>query len=99
MGAPKGKPKAGGRQKGTPNKVTQDLRTWISKLLDSNRDRAADCIKKLEPHQFMACYEKLCAYVIPKQQAVQAQIDINTLSESQIDYLILEISKKIENEN
>jgi len=35
MARPKGQPKLGGRQKGTPNKVTGELRQMILKALDN----------------------------------------------------------------
>ena len=28
-----------GRPKGSPNKITQDLRCWLSKLIDNNQDQ------------------------------------------------------------
>lgn len=32
------RPKTGGRTKGTPNKVTQEFRETVQKLIDDNRD-------------------------------------------------------------
>ena len=34
-----GRGRLGGRQKGTPNKVTATLREWVADLLDRNRER------------------------------------------------------------
>jgi len=76
MAAKKGHKKAGGRQKGTPNKTTQDLRSWISQLLDDNRKQVIDDLKKLEPHQRVAVFEKLASYVIPKMQSIDATVQI-----------------------
>ena len=62
----KGTQKTGGRGKGTPNKVTTDLRAWINKLLDNNRKQIADDIKMLEPQQRVMFFEKLLSYAVPK---------------------------------
>lgn len=88
-----------GRPKGTPNRITTDLRTWIGQLIDNNREQVIDDLKKLEPHQRVQIFERLMAYVVPKLQSVQAQIDINNLSEEQIDYIIVELSNRITDEN
>lgn len=43
----KGRPKTGGRAKGTPNKVTQEFRETVQKLLDDNRDNVATWLKSV----------------------------------------------------
>jgi hypothetical protein len=94
----KGTQKTGGRAKGTPNKVTTDLRTWINELLDSNRGQIAKDIKRLEPQQRVMIFEKLLSYTIPKMQSVEAKIDLNALSDGQLDTIISELAKNIDNE-
>jgi len=94
----KGTQKTGGREKGTPNKVTADTKAWLAKLLDSNRRQFEKDLKQLEPHQRVAIFEKLLAYVVPKQQSVEAQIDFNNLSDEQIDRIITELAKNINDE-
>jgi len=87
-----------GRPKGTPNKVTADMKTWIAGLLERNRRQMEKDLKALEPHQRVAIFEKLLAYVVPKQQSVEAQIDFNNLSDEQIDRIITELAKNINDE-
>jgi len=68
--------KTGGRTAGTPNKITSDLRTWISELIDDNREQIVEDLKDLEPQQRVAIFEKLLQYVIPKrQQQEQAEAE------------------------
>jgi hypothetical protein len=98
MSRTKGTEKTGGREKGTPNKVTTDLRTWINELLDSNRRQIAKDIKKLEPQQRVMIFEKLLSYAVPKMQSVEAKIDLNRLTDEQLDTIIVELSKQVENE-
>jgi hypothetical protein len=54
----KGTQKTGRRAKGTPNKVTADLRMWINEILDKNRKQIAKDIKRLEPQQRVAIFER-----------------------------------------
>ena len=98
MSKPKGAAKTGGRAKGTPNKVTNDLRSWINELLNSNKEQFERDLKALEPHQRVALMEKLLSYAIPKMQSVEAKFDIEKLSDSQIDTIINELSNKIDYE-
>ena len=84
------------RAKGTPNKVTSDLRTWINELLDSNRLQIIKDIEELEPQQRVAIFEKLLTYAIPKIQSIEAKIDVNNLTNEQLDSIIVELLKQIE---
>jgi hypothetical protein len=95
----KGYPKTGGRQSGTPNKVTTDLRTWINDLLNDNRRQITKDIKSLEPQQRVMFFEKLLNYAVPKMQSVEAKIDLNNLTDEQLNTVIAELSKQIENED
>ena len=99
MGREKGQQKTGGRTAGTPNKVTSDLRGWINELLDSNRQQIAKDIKQLEPHQRVAIFEKMLGYALPKLQSVEAKIDFSRLTDEQLDIVINELTKDLENEN
>jgi hypothetical protein len=98
MSRTKGTKKTGGRTKGTPNKVTIDLRTWINELLDSNRQQIVKDLSKLEPQQRVMIFEKLLSYSLPKLQSVEAKIDLHSLTDEQLDKIIVELSKQIDNE-
>jgi hypothetical protein len=94
----KGTQKTGGRAKGTPNKITTDLRAWINEILNSNRKQFKKDLKELEPHQRVAILEKMLSYAVPKMQSVEARIDLNHLTDEQLDTVINELTKDIENE-
>ena len=103
MGQKKGKTgNPNGRPKGTPNKVTTDLRTWLSELWNDNRGQFEKDLKTLEPQQRLATLEKLLNYIIPKQQSIEAtieNIDLRSLSEEQLDLIINNITKDLSDEN
>ena len=95
MARPKndGKGRLGGRAKGTPNRVTATAKEWLTALIDKNRRQIERDLKQLEPKERLHILEKLMQYVIPKQQAVSATIDFESLSDEQLDYLIDELTK------
>ena len=87
-----------GRPKGTPNKITADMRGWLTTVIDKNRKQMVKDLKMLDPKDRLQILEKLMQYVIPKQQAVSAEIDFNRLSDEQLDAVIDKLTKSIEDE-
>lgn len=83
-----GKGRLGGRTKGTPNKVTSDLRQWVSNLIDKNRAQAMRDIKALEPKDRLMIMERLLSYVLPKMQSIDASFSFDQLTEEQLDRVI-----------
>ena len=62
-----GKGRLGGRAKGTPNKATTDLKTWVASILDGGRDRFVESLDVLEPSEYIRVFTGLLNYVLPKQ--------------------------------
>ena len=62
-----------GRPKGTPNKVTTDLRKWVDELLHDKRQLFIDDLGKLDPYQRTQMFEKLMQHVLPKQAAITVE--------------------------
>ena len=77
-----------GRPKGTPNKVTADLRAKINEIVDKQVDLINDDLEALEPKERLMIVEKLLSYCLPKLQAQSFDIDLNTLSDEQLDQVI-----------
>ena len=71
-----GKGRLGGRAKGTPNKVTTDLKTWVASILDDGRERFAESLEGLEPSEYIKTFTGLLNYVLPKQQAISVEAQI-----------------------
>lgn len=69
MARPKndGKGRMGGRAKGTPNKVTSDLKNWISDILENGKDEFIVNLQSLDPIDYVRTYTHLLNYIIPKQ--------------------------------
>ncbi|HJB84741.1 MAG TPA: hypothetical protein IAA13_04455 [Candidatus Alistipes merdigallinarum] len=94
-----GKGRLGGRAKGTPNRITASVKAWIFQVIDKNRLQMEKDIEALEPKERLQVLEKLMQYVIPKQQAVSANLDISRLSDEQLNTLVEELTKDIDDGN
>jgi len=66
MSRNKGTQKTGGRQSGTPNRVTSDLRTCIKQLVTDNFEQIKTDFAELEPKDRLIIFERLLQYLIPK---------------------------------
>ena len=75
MGRNKGCEKTGGRQKGTPNKVTTDLKEWVKNLIDDNRTQIIKDLKNLDPRDRVAIIERLLKYVLPTGMQINQTIE------------------------
>lgn len=88
-GRKSGTPKTGGRQKGTPNKITKSVREKLEKIVTRNmRTIQRDLDNIAEPKDRLLILEKFMAYIVPKQSAVKAEInnlspdDVQTVTDS-----------------
>lgn len=96
MPQPKGKTgNPNGRPKGSPNKTTQSVREWLTRLIDDNREQIRKDLAALEPKERLQVLEKFMQYTVPKMQSVETRVDIDRLSDSQIDQVINELSEKL----
>lgn len=66
--------KTGGRQKGSPNKTTAEIRQFYQKLLSSNMELLQSDLDSLEPLQRVKILIELSKFVIPVIKAT----DLNT---------------------
>lgn len=82
-----GKGRLGGRRKGTPNKVTGNLKAFLADLIDDQREQIVTDLAGLEPKDRLLMIERFMQYVIPKAERQQQEetqlpgsININVLS-------------------
>ena len=103
MSRKKGSEKTGGRQKGTPNKMTLEIREAYKNLIESNIDNMEVWIKtiaKNNPEKAMDLLLKLSEYVVPKLNRTEIKdlTNIETLLQmtpEQRHQRILELKKKL----
>lgn len=78
----------GGRKPGKPNKVTTDLRQWVSNFIDDNREQIGKDWQQLEPKDRLVMFERLLKYTLPALQSTSLDIDFEKLTDQQLDYII-----------
>jgi hypothetical protein len=67
--------KTGGRDLGTPNKITKQLRERISDFLNENWTQIENDFQKLEPKERVILFERLLQYTIPRLQSTELSMD------------------------
>lgn len=65
--------KTGGRQAGTPNKTTAELREKLKNILSAEIDNMPELLSRLDDKQKSELLLKLLPYVFPKVEAVPMQ--------------------------
>lgn len=65
--------KTGGRELGTPNKTTSELRRVLKHIIDDELQSLQNNINELEPKERIELLIKLLPYVMPKVQTVSAR--------------------------
>lgn len=87
-----GNPK--GRPKGSKNKTNESIKTWLLQFINDHREELVEGWADLEPGDKFRYFGLLLNYVIPKQQAMKAdvttereQIVITNMSAASIETL------------
>ena len=73
-----GRGRLGGRSKGTSNKATTTLKEWISVILDENRVQFEADLKEMLPAERVRVMSQMFGYIVPKQQAISMEAQIET---------------------
>ena len=62
--------KYGGREKGTPNRLTKELRTLLKDILYQELEEIQERLELLKPKEKLELLIKLMPYVLPKVTSV-----------------------------
>ena len=76
--------KTGGRQKGTPNKLTSDLRENLNDIITSEINNLTTLLNDLPNEKRLDYIIKLMPYVMPKLNNIEVTSDIDINLESEI---------------
>ena len=68
MGKQKGQQKTGGREKGTPNKTTRDVREFLFTVIQNNMQQLETDLLKLEPKERWQTISGLFPYIVTKKE-------------------------------
>ena len=91
-----GNPK--GRPKGSQNEKTKYIKDWLISLIGSNAKDISQSFRNLPMKERCKFISSVLPYVLPKQteSSVKANVDLNSLSNEQIDNIISEITINVE---
>ena len=67
--------KTGGREAGTPNRLTKELRTVLKEIIFQEISSLPDRLEKLEPKDRLELFIKILPFVLPKVEAVNSDLD------------------------
>lgn len=92
----KGHQKKGGRQPGSKNKVSADIKTRIAALIDDQFETALANLSQLDPEKHIMAYLKFLEYVLPKhrEQKIDLTNRLDNLTDEQLNEVIDNILKK-----
>ena len=68
MAAKKGHAKVGGRQPGTPNRTTKEVRRWLFEVLHENMSTLETDLQELAPKERWQIINGLLPYIVSKRQ-------------------------------
>lgn len=77
--------KNGGRQKGTPNKTTSEMRDTIRKILSTHLENIDEDLEHLTPYQRIEVLTRLMGYCIPKM----LPSELNNLQDEKIEVVFV----------
>lgn len=96
MSRAKGTPKTGGRQAGTPNKTTTDIKSWVAYILNGGRADFEKRLAKLDDREYIRTFVGLLGYVMPKMSPTSPE-DILRKEREMIQELLLSMPEEMIN--
>lgn len=94
--------KTGGRQPGTPNKVTADIREALRAILEKEIEQLPELLSVIKPEKRAEILSRLLQYVIPRIQNIELPSVFERLSDEQLDEIIERLKNSVygqQNEN
>lgn len=85
----------GGRPKGRPNRITSELRDWISCFIHDNKQKIQEDFNSLTPRDRVVLFEKLLKYALPALQSTTLITDFERMTDQELDYVIEELKKQV----
>lgn len=96
--------KTGGREKGTPNKVTREIREVYKELIEnnlSNVENWLETVSQENPDKALSFIIRLSEFVVPKLQSTNLSNSMNfeNLNDEELNLIIDKICRHDKQEN
>lgn len=88
-----------GRRKGSPNRVNAKVKEMLSDFVEKNFKDVTSDLKKLKKRDRVKFFFSLLPYLLPRLQNISADIEIEKLSDEDLDNLVNKIIGKTEDES
>jgi len=85
--------KYGGRQRGTPNKLTARLREAFTELLEDNMSKVQELFDKVaekNPQKALELLLKLSEFALPKLRAIEVNNELEEAMHTSLDIRIID---------
>ena len=86
-----------GRPKGSPNKLTSDLKNRIAQIVENGFENVESDLEALEAKDRVNAYLKFLEYLLPKQR--ETKIDVSSLSDDEVEELLNKALNRVNHEN
>ena len=86
--------KTGGRQKGTPNKLTGSVKEMLTQFVTNEVQHLPTLLNKLEPKEKIDFIVKLLPYIIPKMSPVESQKEQNKHERNRMLYQMFKAERE-----
>lgn len=86
MARPKGQEKKGGREKGTPNKATSDVRERLQMLVEGNLEQLQSDFEELKPVERVKYTLEMAKFCLPTLKSVDYKGEINVTKRPKIEF-------------
>lgn len=89
--------KSGGRKKGTPNKITNEMRQILASGLQERARAFFAHLDQCEHFEFCKIYSNVLPYVVPRlaDATISGNIDFSAMSEEQLQTVITSVAEAI----
>ena len=91
-----GHSKVGGRQKGTPNKATRDLRKAIGDFLSDRFEEVGEVWSAASERDKLTFYVQLLRFALPQLQSVEMTSEFERMTDAELRMIIDEL-KQVQN--
>ena len=86
MARPKGEPKLGGRQKGTSNKTTTDVRERFQMLVEGNLEQLQSDFEKLRAAERVKYTLEMAKFCLPTLKSIEYQGLVEVIKRPKIEF-------------
>ena len=83
-----------GRPPGVQNKSTEEIRQMLGLIIEENLPRIREAIKEMKTEKLINTIDKLLRHYMPRQREHEVKMDLEALSQEDLEYMTELLFKK-----